>query len=240
MTKYLILFGGLIFSLGCTQKKESELAITIVDIEHIDRVGIAKELSIINKHSPRVIGLDFFLINDSLEKDIPLVDELSRTTKIVQVTRLHNNDPFDITTWDSLEQSHPKFRFGTSGFSNLTITDDSILVREMPMRQYHKADIEFAFSYLVAVQYDFDRVNPQYKNGENDFSFDKDSFGRYFKIISVKDLVAGNFDKNDFNDKIVLMGHVSDMEDSFYLDDTRTTRISGVEFQACLIKAILD
>jgi CHASE2 domain-containing sensor protein len=138
MTKYLILFGGLIFNLGRTQKES--VTITIVDIGHLDRVGIAKELSIINKYSPRVIGLDFLLTTDSLDKDIPLTKELSRTTKMIQATKLHNNDPGDVTKWDSLEQYHPKFRFGNSGFSNMTITDDSVIVRELPMRQYYSGE----------------------------------------------------------------------------------------------------
>jgi len=238
MTKYLIIFGGLIFSLGCT--KEEPVTITIVDIGHLDRVEIAKELSIVNKYSPRVIGLDFLLTTDSLDKDIPLAEELSRTTKMIQATKLHNNDPRDVTKWDSLEQYHPKFRFGNSGFTNMTITDDSVIVRELPMRQYYRDDTEFALSYLIASHYDSDKINSKYKNGDNDFSFDKDAFGRYFKVISAKDLLTENFDKKDLIDKIVLMGVISDKEDSFYLDDSRTKRISGVEFQACIIKEILD
>lgn len=238
MTKYLILLVGLITNLSCIEKES--FPITIVDIGHMDRNGIAKELSIINKYSPRVIGLNFLLTYDSLDKDIPLSNKLSRTKNMIQATKLHNNDPFEITKWDSLEQYHPKFRFGNHGFSNMTITDDSVIVRELPMRQYYKDETEFAFSYLIAIQYNFDEVNSKYKNGDNDFSFNKKSFGRYFKVISVNDLLTENFDKKDLTDKIVLMGHVSDTEDSFYLDNKRTKRISGVEFQACIIKEILD
>jgi CHASE2 domain-containing sensor protein len=236
MTKYLLIV-GLIFSLGC---KDEESVITIVDIGHLDRVGIAKELTIINKYSPKVIGLDFLLTTDSLDKDIPLSEELSKTKNLVQASKLHNNDQEQITNWDSLERYHPKFRFGSHGFSNITITDDFVFVRELPMRQYYRTDTEFAFSYLIANEYDSRRVNPKYKNGDNDFSFDKNSIGRYFKVISVKDLMTGNFDKKDLTDKIVLMGHVSDTEDSFYLDDKKTKRISGVEIQASIIKEILD
>jgi len=238
MTKYLILFGGLIFSLSCT-KKES-VVITIVDIGHLDRVGIAKELSIINKYSPRVIGVNVLFTADSLEKDIPLSEEFGRSQNMIQISKLHNNDPSDITKWDSLEQYHPKFRFGKQGFSNMTITDDSVIVRELPMRQYYRDDTEFAFSYLVAITYDFDKVNPKYKNSDIDYTFDKDTFGHYFKVISAKDLLTENFDKNDLSDKIVLLGYVSDTEDFYYLDEKRTNRISGVEFQACVIKEILN
>jgi len=238
MTKYLILLVGLIITLSCTEKEP--VTITIVDIGRLDRVGIAKELSIINKYSPRVIGLYFLLTTDSLNKDIPLSVELARTARMIQATKLHNNDPFEITKWDSLEQYHPKFRFGNQGFSNVKATDDMVLVRELPMRQYYRDDTEFAFSYVIATHYDFDRINPKYKNGDEDFSFDNDSFGHYFKIISVNDLLSENFDSKDLTDKIVLMGHVSDQEDSFFLDDKRTKRISGVEIHASIIRKILD
>jgi CHASE2 domain-containing sensor protein len=237
MTKYLI-FAGLIFGLGCTEKES--VTITIVDIGRLDRVGIAKELSIINKYSPRVIGLDFLLTTDSLDKDIPLSEELAKTQNMIRATKLHNNEPFETTKWDSLEQYHPKFRFGNQGFTNVVTTDDMVIIRELPMRQYFRDNTEVAFSYLIATHYDFDRIKPKYKNGDEDFSFDNDSFGHYFKIISVKDLLSEKFDKNDLTDKIVLMGHVSDKEDWFYLDDSKTKKISGVEIHASVIRELLD
>jgi CHASE2 domain-containing sensor protein len=237
MTKYLLVLGGLIFSLGC---KEKEAIITIVNIGHLDRNGIAKELRIINKYGPKVVGLDFLLTTDSLEKDILLSKELARTKNIVQATKLHNNHPFYTNRWDSLERYHPKFRFGLEGFSNHAITDDSIIVRDLPMRQVYRNEIEFTFSYIVASQYDFSKIVSAFKNGDEDFTFDRKTFGHYFKVISVEDLMAENFDGKDITDKIVLMGHVSGKEDSYYLDDNKTKRLSGVEFHACIIKKILE
>jgi CHASE2 domain-containing sensor protein len=236
MTKYLLIFGLLIGS-GC---KSDKSVITIVDIGHLDRIGIAKELSIINKYSPKVVGLDFLLTTDSLYKDIPLSEELSKTRNMVQASKLHNNDLVQTSRWDSLERYHPKFRFGRHGFANMTITDDSIIVRELPMRQYYKIETELAFDYLIASEYDSHRINPKYKNNDMDFTFNKNSFGHYFKVISVKDLMTENFDKRDLADKIVLMGHVSDKEDSFYLDEKRTKKISGVEIHASIIRELLD
>jgi CHASE2 domain-containing sensor protein len=237
MIKYVLLL-GIIFCLACSKKEP--VTITIVDIAHLDRVGLAKQIKIINKHSPRVIGLDFLLTTDSLDKDIALSEELARTPDMIQATTLHNSDPEDITNWDSLDQYHPKFRFGDQGFSNITITRDSVIVPRLPMRQYYRDNTVLGFSYLIAARYDRGRIAPKYNDGDHDFSFDEESFGGFFKVISAKDLFAGNFDKNDLTDKIVLMGHVSDKEDSFYLDDSRTKRISGVEVHACVIREILE
>jgi CHASE2 domain-containing sensor protein len=237
MTKYLILIIGLIISLGC---KDDDSIITIVDIGHLDRKGIAQQLTIINKYSPKVVGLDFLLTTDSLSKDISLSEELSKTKNLVESSKLHNNDEIMINKWDSLERYHTKFRFGSHGFSNITIRDDSVIVSELPMRQYYRNEPVYALSYMVAKIYGDNLINPKYRNHGQDIIFDKTALGRHFKIISVRDLLSGNFDKKDLTGKIVLMGHVSGNEDSFYLDDKRTERISGVEIQASFIKAILN
>jgi CHASE2 domain-containing sensor protein len=236
MWKYLLII-LLLINLGCVVEKSF---ITIVDIGRLDRNGIAKELSIINKYSPKVIGLDFLLTTDSLEKDTSLSRILSQTKKMVQASTLHNNHPLLIARWGSLEMNHPKFRFGRHGFSNITITNDSVIVRELPMRQYYRTQPEFAFAYQVAIEYDSNRINPKYRNDDKDFAFEKNSFGRYFKVISVEDLMAAKFDKDDLIDKIVLVGHVSNTEDSFFLNENDTERIAGVEIQACIIKQILN
>jgi CHASE2 domain-containing sensor protein len=152
---------------------------------------------------------------------------------------LHNNDRKDFTLWDSLEECHAKFRFGKQGFSNITITDDSVILRELPMRQYFRENIEFSFSYSVALQYGLDHIHPRYTSSFEDFVFDEDIFEYSFKVISVKDLLAEKFDKKDLTDQIVLMGAVTDKEYSYYIDDSKTKRISGIEFQAYLVREIL-
>jgi hypothetical protein len=141
--------------------------------------------------------------------------------------------------WDSLEMYHEKFQKDHFGFSNITSTDDSVVAPELPMRQYYRERIIHALSYVVAER-SFG-VNPKYKqNGDRHFSFKKSSIGRYFKVISVNDLLAEKFDKSDLKDKIVLMGYVTDKKGSFYLDDKRKKRISGVEIQASFIQQLIE
>src|SRR5258705_6339437 len=104
MNKTFLILAGLIFRLSC---KVKESAITIVDIGHLDRDGIAKQLNIINKYSPKVIALDFMLTTDSLDKDRLLVEAIARVKNLVQSSILHNyNKTSD--SWDSLEVYHSK------------------------------------------------------------------------------------------------------------------------------------
>jgi CHASE2 domain-containing sensor protein len=235
MIKYVITIIGLISSLSC---KENDSLITIVDIGHLDRVRIAKQLSIIKKYSPKVIGLDFLLTTDSLDKDILLAKEISKLKNIIQSSTLHEFiEPLNY--WDRLELYHPKFQNGKFGFSNITITDDSVFVPELPMRQYYKERTIHSLSYVIA-ENSFG-VKTKYKqNDDKDFYFDRNLIGKHFKVISVEDLLTEMFNKNDLNDKIVLMGHVSDNENSFYLDKKRTKRVSGVEIQASIIRQLLE
>ena len=108
------------------------------------------------------------------------------------------------------------------------------------MKQYYGDEPVYAFSYMVAKMYRDGHINPRYSNSHQDVDFVNGTIGRHFKIISVKDLMTGSFDKKDLTGKIVLMGYVGDDEDSFYLDEKRTKRISGVEIQASFINAILN
>jgi CHASE2 domain-containing sensor protein len=235
--KKLLSIMCLVVAFGCVHDEES--FITIVDIGHLDRGGLAKELVIINKYSPKVIGLDFLLTTDSLDKDIALVRAISEAGNLIQASRLHNNDPNEITRWDSLQLYHPKFRAGKHGYSNFT-ADDSVIFYELPVRQYYKAETELAFSYLVASEYNSDRINPLYKDDDRDFAFARSFLRRDFKIISINDLMTGNFDKKDIAGRIVLMGNVSDTEDSYYVDEGKSERIAGVEIHASIISQILD
>ncbi len=233
--KYLLILVGLISSSSC---KENDSQITIVDIGHLDRAGIARQLSIIKKYSPKVIGLDFLLTTDSLEKDILLARQISKPKNIIQSSTLHEFIE-SLNYWDSLELYHAKFQNGNFGFSNFTITDDSVFVPELPMRQYYKERTIHSLSYVVA-ENSFG-VKTKYKqNNDKDFYFDRNLIGKYFKVISVEDLLTENFSKNDLKNKIVLMGHVSDNEDSFYLDEKRTKRISGVEIHASIIRQLIE
>lgn len=237
MGKYLIPVLAFMIILGC--KEQEPAPITIVDIGTLDRVGIARELNIINKYSPQVVAFDILFTRDSLEKDDELIEALSKTPNAVVAAALHRNHPEDVTRWDSLEQCHPKFNIADHGFSNLTITDDSVIVRELAMRQYYKRETELAFSYAVAGKYDQTKIKSEYKTGYTDFVFDNGTFDYRFKIISIKDLLEENFDKNDITGKIVLMGYVGN-KDAFYLNNARTKKISGTEIQAGLIREILD
>ena len=86
LMKYLLTFIGLI---SCWSCNENHSVITIIDIAYLDRIGLAKQLSIVKKYEPKVVGLNYLLTTDSLDKDALLVKELAESKKIILSAMLH-------------------------------------------------------------------------------------------------------------------------------------------------------
>jgi CHASE2 domain-containing sensor protein len=237
MTKTFLLVIGLIFSFGC-KKSDPSMMITIVDIAYLDRVGIANLLEIINKYSPKVVGLDFMLTTDSLTKDELLKEQLAQVKNLVQSSILHGyRDTFNY--WDSLETYHSKFGHRDAGFTNITISADSVFVPELPMRQYYRDQEVMSLSYVIAER--AFGVDAAFRDGQDrDFYFDQSKIGKYFTVITPEQLLEEKFNSSDLDGKIVILGHVSDDEDCFFIDTEKTRRISGVEIQASLVSQILS
>lgn len=226
---------GLLITLGCIDKKDP--IITIVNIGHSNRVELGRQLGIIKKYSPKIIALDFYLVPDSLDKDIILVNELETIRNTAQIVGLHDLYEPDYI-WDSLEVSHPKFKVTSHGFANLT-TEDSILIKELPMRQTFNSKSIYCFSYVIA-ENSFGVKNKFKDTGEKELKLNMYGLGTNYKLITVDELFSGKFRKQDLKDKIVIMGYIGEKEDYFYLDKERTKKINGVEVHAAIIEELIN
>jgi CHASE2 domain-containing sensor protein len=227
----------LVVSAGC---KQQDQYITIVDIASLDRIGLARQLEIINECSPKAVALYFMLTTDSLEKGERLVRALSNVKNLVQGTILHNFVDHE-DYWDSLETNHSKFGLSPGGFLNITSNTEKpyIISPEMPLEETYKDVRVPSFSYAIALQ--TYGVNSRYKKtGPMRYDNVQGFIGRYFKIITSNELLERNFDKDDLRDKIVIMGYIGDDEDLFYLDNARTRKINGVEIQASFVRAVMQ
>ncbi len=236
MSKVLLLVLGLVLSLSC---KDRESVITIIDIGQNDRIELGKQLRIINKFSPKIVGLDFYLVNDSLGRDTILVRELNKMENTVQVVKLHDYDE-TFKQWDSLEVSHPKFKITNQGFANITTTDeDTIFVKELPMEQIFRDSIVYCFSYVTA-ENSFGVKSKYRGKGTEVMKLRFKNLNENFKIITIQDLASGNFRKEDLNNKIVLLGYVGKEEDDFYVNEEKNKRVNGIIIQASIIDELLD
>lgn len=226
---------GLLVTLGCIDKKDP--IITIVNIGNSNRAELGRQLAIIKKCSPKIIAFDFFLVPDSLDKDVTLVNELEGIRNTAQIVGLHDvHEPED--TWDSLEVSHPKFKVTSHGFANLK-AQDSILIKELPMSQNFNSKKIYCFSYVIA-ENSFGVKNKFKVTGEKELQLDLDGLGTNFKLITADELFSGRFRKQDLQDKIVIMGYIGGKEDYFYLDKEKTKKVNGVEVHAAILEEIIN
>ena len=219
--------------------------ITIVDAGNLNRTELGEQLKIISECSPRIVALDYFLVPDSGAIDKNLIEAFSRLNNTVQCVAVHSNTVHkDI--WDTLETSHPKFTPNFRGYSNISITDDSVIIPELPIKQFYRDDLIYSFSYVVAAN-SFG-INSKYKSYVDetfgfefrDMEFDIEEFAHKFKIISAPDLMSRNFSLSDLQNKIVVVGYIGNSEDDFYLNKERKRKINGVEIQANFIRLLLN
>jgi hypothetical protein len=220
---------------SCSTK---EPVITIVDIGRNNRLGIGKELRIVRKHSPKLIGLDFYLDNDSSAIDSILVKELNESNNVVMVEGLHRYLE-EANTWDSLEVSNQKFNCKEQGFTNL-YSNDSVFTKTLSMNQLWRGELIPAFSCVVAKN--TYGIKEKYRNKGllNELDIDISGIGKNYRIITNKDLLSGNFKGDDLTGKIVLMGYIGGKEDVYYINKSKTRKLNGVEIHAELINELID
>jgi len=236
MTKiFSLIIVGLLVALGCIVKRDP--VITIVNIGNSNRLEIGRQLAIIKKYSPKIIALDFYLVPDSLDKDTILVRELETIENTVQIVGLHDLYEPDYI-WDSLEVSHPKFRIANHGFVNFA-TEDSVLLKELPMTQSFNSKQIYCFGYVVA-QNSFGVKNKFKGTGEKELKLNLDGLGKNYKLITTDELFSGKFKAQDLKDKIVIMGYLGEKEDYYYLDEEKTKRINGVEVHAAIVDELVN
>ena len=211
--------------------------ITIIDIGNASRPEIGRLMREVAAQRPEIIGMDFFLVNDSLERDTVIAAAMDRYDRTIQVVALHRFNP-DFYLWDSLEVSHSKFRPGGIGFANIFLKD-SVLVNAVPMQQIWNDSIIPAFGLAIARK--IGRVDARYaEGGFEDLEFPVDRIGRNYNRLQLSDILSGDFKKVELEGKIVLLGYLGPDDDIYYIDEDRNKRASGVEIHAAILEEALD
>jgi CHASE2 domain-containing sensor protein len=186
---------------------------------------------------------------------------------VLSVELKDHNEGGDV--WLRLVGSHPKFKSTFVGFSNISITDDSVLIPELPMRQRNMgitSDRVLApnlptplnagdnnnpiflqrgyLNIIPSLSYETAirsfGVKEEYRGkGMQDYVFKRKDFAYRFRIIMPHDLFASKFKSSDIKNKIVILGFYS-TEDFFYANPKRTKVITGTQIQAGFINAIVE
>ncbi|WP_339810649.1 CHASE2 domain-containing protein [uncultured Imperialibacter sp.] len=248
MNRYVILLS--LTLLSCSVPKSSPIqkdVVTIINIGKTDRVSLGQQLAVVNKCSPKVIGLDIFLLKDSLAKDSIIVRELKNARQVVHIFKPEGYNQ-QTNEFDELIYPHPKFQANSYsyGFANLIVENQATgnippalrTIDKSYVAQMKLGDKIFnSFSYeLAAKAYG---VKDKYQNKPDELfeimpTLQMDSI----TIIDYKDLLLGNFDSASLQNKIVLFGYVGNEEDQFAMKDGSVH--NGIEIHAAVVREIMS
>ncbi|MCX7735095.1 MAG: CHASE2 domain-containing protein [Candidatus Kapabacteria bacterium] len=228
--------------------------IVLVNIGRLTRYGIAKQLEIINRYEPKVVGIDVFFrklnnpFNDSTLKAV-----LQKTKNAVLVSKLIWNSEND--QYDTIEYCHPEFKQNhRTGFVNFIMDKDtsSRTTRTFTPKQQVGNKTEINFSCVIASVFNPEKTKKLLdRNNEIEIINFRRNFNKYYHIDA--DEIFQRQDSLGFiRDKIVLMGYMGPNFHTLTTDDIFFTPMNeqyigkslpdmyGIVVHANVISMILD
>ncbi|WP_079689331.1 CHASE2 domain-containing protein [Ohtaekwangia koreensis] len=220
--------------------------IVLVNVEHLDRAGIAQEISTLNALNPRVIAIDLqFDESRHDEKDTKLVNALWECKNLVMPSLVHNlNGKIFTSSASQLEFS----AYAKTGFVNtLPENDTNHTLKRFTVwekESYGEQASKYHFAARTAMSYDSIKamkfINAHPKIVDIDYKEGK----RQFKILSAKEVLDGKVTKKDIEGKIVMISFLGPgNEDKFYTPLNKHPKepdMYGVEYLANIVAQILE
>lgn len=204
--------------------------IVLINIGELDRAGIGRQIEIITKYRPRVIGIDAFFNERSADTlgDMMLSNAIANAPNVVLVTKLLQTTALQNTAmgkdiYDSLERSGPFFRGSArEGFANLETEavrqEDFKTCRRFPPSRSVNGEELKAFSVMatrlhspektdrfLAREHAWEIIN--YRGNAADY-FGRTRFPTVFSALDFDDVLNENFVPEMIEGKIVLFGYM--------------------------------
>jgi len=245
--RFIILFLILVQSLTCFSQNE-ESNIVLINVENLDRAGIAKEISIINSLKPKVISIDLQFTGSHGENDLTLINVLESCESLVMssvIQSFGNNDTL-IHLGGGIEffPNHSK-----KGFINTILENDDIqTLRCFQIQQYNNFGkrVEYHFSVRTAMSVDSIKAINFVKRNPKIISIDYKQGQRKFKTFNSAQVFNGKITRNDIEDKIILVGFLGPGdEDKFYTPLNKRIKpykpdMYGLEVLANIVAQVLE
>jgi len=213
--------------------------IVIVNIGNLNREGIARQLEIIERYNPKVIGIDaFFRKAQDPYQDSLLAASLKKINNLVLVTKLNHFNPV-LAAFDTLETSNPMFLGNAKlGFANLITPakeqDNFKVCRSFSPIEWTTTGKQELFALKLAeifdpaaarrfnqrqnvvelINYGGNIVSTNNKNSE---------FTNKFMVLDWMEVLEENFVSSVFEGKIVILGYLGkDLSDTSWDDKLYT------------------
>lgn len=241
-----------------TELRENPAAhedIVLVNIKHLDRGTIGKQIDALNEHNPAIIGIDaFFKEKKDFENDFRLMLSFDATDSLVMVTKLLNPDE-DGECFDSLQTSESQFiENAFSGYANF-ITSPGVFktTREFAPHFCYKDTFALSFTSEIARLHAPEAFEYLMSRGNNEETINWRGNYKKFFSIDAEDVLDEDFDLSFIEGKIILMGFLGEreigepsLEDTFFTPLNEVTGgrsvpdMFGVTVHANILSQILD
>ncbi len=238
------------FFILCTFKcisQSHEGNIVLINVEHLDRAGIAREISIVNSLNPKVIAIDLqFDISRHDEKDTKLVNALWKCKNLVMASLVNNLGGKIFIS--SASQAEFISRQGQTGFINTLLEDDNNRTLKRftvwEKESYGDRVREYHFAVRTAMAYDSMKATEFIKAHPKIVDVDYKGGKRKFKKYSSKEVFGGKLTKKDIEGKIVMLSFLGPgNEDKFFTPlnkDKKNPDMYGLEYLAYIVAQVLE
>ncbi|MCX6147764.1 MAG: CHASE2 domain-containing protein [Candidatus Kapabacteria bacterium] len=251
----------LVFSqLRDQEKTPLDTNIILVNNGSLQRAQLALVMQILNKHQPKVIGIDAMFRRPKGEiNDLPLAQQFSDCRNLVLVSDLVYNGKKDL--FDTINKSMPLFmQFAKDGYANMITGNDSTdgdnidykTVRSFKPITKVKDTTKYFFPVKIASIFSPEKVKKFLKRDNELEVINYRRNTNKYRTLDYKDVIANEDSLQFIKDKIVLIGFMGPdlknkvTEDIFfsplnkqYVGKT-TPDMYGVVIHANIISMILN
>lgn len=209
--------------------------ITIVSIDGYSRADVLDAINLISEYSPAAIGLDIFF-------PIPEADNTYLLSTISSVHNLVCAGMFerdqDASTFHHLKQSfYEDSLYVTYGYVNLNASSQRDVIRQfVPYVLTSKGDTLFSMPANLARLYSPKRFNTCIVRDSHEETIAFENIE--FPIVPVQDILSGEANEALLSNKVVLIGDVHNINDS-YLSPLHKP-IPGIKLHAYALQTILS
>jgi len=197
--------------------------IVLVNIGHLNRAEIGKQLTILSKHKPAVIGVDaFFRKRKSFDEDVQLIMAMSQSKPIVMVSELVN--PNEQGCFDSIATSHLQFnQFAENGFANmLTAAEGFKTTREFVPESCTGDSTYLSLGAKIVSIYQPEKADKLLERSKETEVINWRGYQNKFFTLDAHEVLQETADLSFIKGKIVLLGYMGNvlgensLEDTFY------------------------
>ena len=209
--------------------------ITIVSIDGYSRADVLDAINLISEYSPAAIGLDIFFPIPEADNTY-LLSTLSSVPNLVCAGMFERDR--DASTFHHLKQSFFEDSINvTYGYVNLNSSSQRDVIRQfVPYVLTSIGDTLFSMPANLARLYNLKRFNTCISRGtyEETIVFENIEF----PIVPVQDILSGEANETLLTNKVVLIGDVHNINDS-YLSPLHEP-IPGIKLHAYALQTILS